>query len=143
MLTATSDRHLVTIPLDAAEQSEMKTGDEGDRTAAGRETAPARISSVGAVATTSQGQQEHGPDLDDPGPSEATHPQAAGTLDQAPVTVTITTASVKNMLAVPVAALLADSSRGYDVEWPARGTPPASGSRCSLGSSMTPPGWCR
>jgi multidrug efflux pump subunit AcrA (membrane-fusion protein) len=43
-------------------------------------------------------------------------PSAAGSLDQAPVTVNITTASVKNALAVPVTALLAQASGGYDVE---------------------------
>jgi hypothetical protein len=45
-----------------------------------------------------------------------TDPKAAGTLDQAPVTVNITTASVKNILAVPVRALLALSPGGYVVE---------------------------
>src|SRR5262249_59214647 len=43
------------------------------------------------------------------------HPQAAGTLDQAPVTVSITTASVKHALVVPVNALLARPA-GYAVE---------------------------
>ena len=37
-------------------------------------------------------------------------------LDQAPVTVNITTASAKNALVVPVAALLAQAPGGYDVE---------------------------
>ena len=54
-----------------------------------------------------------------------TDPGAAGTLDQAPVTVNITTASVKNVLAVPVAALLARSPGGYVVEVAGRGTPGA------------------
>jgi multidrug efflux pump subunit AcrA (membrane-fusion protein) len=45
-----------------------------------------------------------------------THPSVAGTLDQAPVTVYITTASAGNALAVPVGALLAQSSGGYAVE---------------------------
>ena len=45
-----------------------------------------------------------------------TDPQAAGTLDQAPVTVNITTASARNVLVVPVGALLAQASGGYDVE---------------------------
>ncbi len=40
----------------------------------------------------------------------------AGGLDQAPVTVKITTGSVKNALVVPVDALLARSSGGYAVE---------------------------
>ena len=46
-----------------------------------------------------------------------THPQVAGTLDQAPVTVYVTTASSPGpVLAVPVAALQAQSSGGYAVE---------------------------
>ena len=45
-----------------------------------------------------------------------TRPQAAGNLDQAPVTVDVTTATVRNVLTVPVAALLAQSAGGYAVE---------------------------
>ena len=46
-----------------------------------------------------------------------TDPQAAGTLDQAPVTVNITTASSRGpVLAVPVTALVAQSPGGYAVE---------------------------
>jgi hypothetical protein len=45
-----------------------------------------------------------------------THPKDAGTLNQAPVTVTITTASVPDALTVPVDALLAESGGAYAVE---------------------------
>jgi multidrug efflux pump subunit AcrA (membrane-fusion protein) len=41
---------------------------------------------------------------------------AAGTLDQAPVTVNITTATARDVLVVPVTALLARSPQGYVVE---------------------------
>lgn len=44
-----------------------------------------------------------------------THSSAAGAVDQAPVQVTITTATVHGVLAVPVAALLAEPG-GYAVE---------------------------
>ncbi len=43
-------------------------------------------------------------------------PPATGTWDQAPVQVTITTASVPSGLVVPVTALLASSGGGYAVE---------------------------
>jgi len=45
-----------------------------------------------------------------------THPSAAGTLDQAPVTVEITVGAVRDALVVPVAALLARPAGGYAVE---------------------------
>ena len=46
-----------------------------------------------------------------------TDPKAAGTLDQAPVTVSITTESSPGpVLAVPVTALVAQSPAGYAVE---------------------------
>jgi multidrug efflux pump subunit AcrA (membrane-fusion protein) len=45
-----------------------------------------------------------------------THPKAAGKLNQAPVTVLITTGSVADVLTVPVDALLARPHGGYAVE---------------------------
>ena len=70
------------------------------------------------------------------------HPKAAGTLDQAPVTVEITSAAVKHALIVPVDALLALSGGGYAVE-----TVGADGVHklvaCRSERSMTPPGPCR
>jgi multidrug efflux pump subunit AcrA (membrane-fusion protein) len=45
-----------------------------------------------------------------------TDPAAAGGLDEAPVTVNITTAAARDVLAVPVTALLARSPGRYDVE---------------------------
>jgi multidrug efflux pump subunit AcrA (membrane-fusion protein) len=43
-------------------------------------------------------------------------PSAAGSLDQAPVTVYITTATAHQVLVVPVTALVAQASGGYVVE---------------------------
>ena len=122
VLTATSDRHVVTIPLDASDQSQVKAGDKVTVTLPDGTTVPGLISSVGAVATTTQGQQEQGPTTTIPVQVKLTDPEAAGTLDQAPVTVNITTASARNTLAVPVSALLAQSPRGYDVEVAGRGS---------------------
>ena len=45
-----------------------------------------------------------------------THPKAAGKLNQAPVTVLITTGSVSDSLTVPVDALLAQPHGEYAVE---------------------------
>ena len=83
-------------------------------------TTPGVVSSVGTVATRSGSGRN--PATTIPVQVTLTDPRAAGTLDQAPVTVNITTASVKNVLAVPVTALLARSPGGTSWRSPARGT---------------------
>lgn len=110
VLSGTSDRHVVSVALTTADQSEVAVGDavsiglpDGSRT-------PGKISSVGTVATGS------GSSATIPVTVKLTHPSAAGSLDQAPVTVEITADTVRNALAVPVSALLAQSSGGYAVE---------------------------
>jgi hypothetical protein len=114
VLAASSDRHVVTIPLDASEQSEVKAGDTVTVTLPDGTTTPGVVSSVGTVATTTSGQQ--GPVTTIPVSVNLTDPKAAGSLDQAPVTVNITTATAKNVLVVPVGALLARAPGGYVVE---------------------------
>ena len=116
VLNAASDEHVVTIALDAAQQSEVKAGDTVSITLPDGKTTPGTVSSVGTVATTSSGSGGAGSTPTIPVTVQLTHPLAAGNLDQAPVTVNITTGSVKNVLAVPVGALLARSSGGYAVE---------------------------
>lgn len=116
VLSATSDRHVVTVSLDAAAQSEVKTGDTVTVTLPDGTTTPGVVSSVGAVATTISSQPGQAPATTIPVTVALTNPSAAGTLDQAPVTVNITTATARNVLAVPVTALLARSPGGYDVE---------------------------
>jgi hypothetical protein len=110
VLTATSDKHVVTISLAASQQSEVKAGDKVTITLPDGSVTPGVISSVGTVASGSSSSATI------PVTVTLTHPQAAGTLDQAPVTVEITTGSVSNVLVVPVGALLAQSSGGYAVE---------------------------
>ena len=115
VLAATSDRHVVTIPLDASQQSEVKAGDTVTVTLPDGTTTPGAVSSVGTVATTSGPGQN--PTTTIPVQVTLTDPGAAGTLDQAPVTVNITTESSPGpVLAVPVAALVAQSPGRYIVE---------------------------
>jgi multidrug efflux pump subunit AcrA (membrane-fusion protein) len=116
VLAATSDRQVVTIPLDASQQNEVKAGDQVTVTLPDGTTTPGLIYSVGTVATTTSGQQGQGPTTTIPVQVTLTDRGVAGTLDQAPVTVNITTASVKNVLVVPVDALLAESPGRYVVE---------------------------
>jgi hypothetical protein len=114
VLTATSDRHVVTISLDVSAQSQVKAGDTVSVTLPDRTVTPGVVSDVGTVATTTQAQ--NGTSTTIPVQVKLTDPRAAGTLDQAPVTVYLTTDSARNVLTVPVTALLAQSSGGYDVE---------------------------
>jgi hypothetical protein len=116
VLTATSDRHVVTVPLDASMQSEVKAGDTVTVTLPDGTTTPGVVSSVGTVATTTPGQGQN-PATTIPVQVKLTDPGAAGTLDQAPVTVNIATQSSPGpVLAVPVTALLPQSPGGYVVE---------------------------
>ncbi len=125
VLTATSDQHVVTIPLDAAQQSEVKVGDAVSVTLPDGSSTPGTVSSVGSVATTagasggsggSGGTGGSGSTATIPVTVTLKDPSAAGSLDQAPVTVYITTATAHDALVVPVGALLAQSSGGYAVE---------------------------
>ena len=118
VLAATSDKEVVTIPLDVSQQSEVSAGDSVTVTLPDGATTPGVVSSVGTVATTSSGSgQGQNPTTTIPVTVALTHPKAAGSLDQAPVTVNITTASSPGpVLAVPVTALVAQSSGGYVVE---------------------------
>jgi multidrug efflux pump subunit AcrA (membrane-fusion protein) len=102
---------VVAIPLSTAQESEVAVGDAVTVTLPDNASTPGKISAVGTVAsgTTSNATIQVTVTL--------THPQVAGTLDQAPVTVYVTTASSPGpVLAVPVAALQAQSSGGYAVE---------------------------
>ena len=116
VLAATSDRNVVTIPLDASMQTQVKAGDTVTVTLPDGTTTPGVVSSVGTVATTTSGPGQN-PTTTIPVQVTLTDPGAAGTLDQAPVTVNITTENSPGpVLAVPVTALVAQSPGGYVVE---------------------------
>jgi multidrug efflux pump subunit AcrA (membrane-fusion protein) len=110
VFTATSTTPMVTIKLDAAQQSEVKAGDTVTITLPDGKTTPGRVSSVGKVASGS------GSSATVPVHVALRHSGAAEGLDQAPVTVAITTGRVNNILVAPVDALLARPGGGYAVE---------------------------
>jgi Putative peptidoglycan binding domain len=113
----------VTIQLAAAEQSSVKVGDPVTITLPTDRSTEGAVSAVGTVATApssagggggGEGGEEGGPTIEvNVRPSDA---GAIGHLDEAPVTVAITTASVPNALTVPVDALLALAGGGYALE---------------------------
>jgi hypothetical protein len=115
VLQATSDTQVVTIALDTSQESEVRAGDAVTVTLPDGTATPGVISSVGTVATTSQS-QGGGTITTIPVQVRLTDPGAAGSLDQAPVTVYITTATARDVLVVPVTALLARSPGRYEVE---------------------------
>jgi Putative peptidoglycan binding domain len=118
VLGISSTRRVVTIALDASQQASVKVGDPVLITLPDNSTTPGHVSFVGTVATTPSSDQSGGgsstPTIDVDVTPE--HPAATGRLDQAPVDVSITTATVRNVLAVPVNALLALAGGGYALE---------------------------
>jgi multidrug efflux pump subunit AcrA (membrane-fusion protein) len=132
VVTASSRTPVVTIPLDAAQQTLVKAGDPVTVTLPDGSLTPGVISQVSRVASASGSSSSgSGGTGGSPGGSgngsgssaatitvlaSLTHPAAAGRLNQAPVTVTITTGRVPNALTVPVNALLAQPGGGYAVE---------------------------
>ncbi|HEX4403081.1 MAG TPA: hypothetical protein VHZ98_17320 [Galbitalea sp.] len=115
VLSATSTNRHVSIDLDASEQTEVAVGDNVMISLPNNQSTPGVISSVGTVAIApASGSSDSSPTITIlVTPTDAA---ATGTWDQAPVNVTITTASVRNVLAVPVDALLAQTGGAYAVE---------------------------
>jgi hypothetical protein len=112
LLTGSSATRVVSLELDAAEQSEVAVGDRVTITLPDNSTTPGVVTSIGTVA--SAGQNGGSPTV--PVTVRPLDPAATGSIDQAPVDVAITTASVNNALVVPVDSLLALSGGGYAVE---------------------------
>jgi Putative peptidoglycan binding domain len=137
VLTGSSLSPVVTVDLDASLQSEVAVGDKVSVTLPDNATTPGVISQVTAAALSSSpatgsgdtGSDDNGSGSGDDGSGSSgagtatitvvvslTNPKAVGSLDQAPVEVTVTTSSVSNALIVPVDALLAQPGGGYAVE---------------------------
>jgi hypothetical protein len=123
MLHASSTARTVSVALEPDLQSEVKAGDRVRVTLPDGSTTPGRVTSVGKVATLSStnsggssgsGDSGSGPTV--PVQIGPTHPRATGSVDQALVDVAITDQTVRNVLAVPVNALLARAGGGYAVE---------------------------
>jgi hypothetical protein len=116
VLQGTSARRQVSIALDASEQFYVKDGDKVSITLPGNQATPGVVSYVGTVATTppsTTGSASTPVITVDVTPSD---PAATGNLDQAPVQVSITTASISGVLIVPVGALVSLAGGGYAVE---------------------------
>jgi Putative peptidoglycan binding domain len=122
IMEASSDRREVTVKLDASQQSEVKKGDEAQITLPDNRTTSGVVSRIGTVATSSGKDDSGSGSGSDSGSATLPvyitlkHPKDAGTLDQAPVQVQITTGGVEHALIVPVTALIGQAGGGYAVE---------------------------
>jgi peptidoglycan hydrolase-like protein with peptidoglycan-binding domain len=123
VMEVTSATRQVTVQLDASLQSLVKVGDPVEITLPNSSTTTGKVAGISSVATTpaSTGSSAPSTPQASTNPTVETvvaldNPAATGTLDQAPVTVSITSALVKNALAVPVDALLAQKTGGYAVQ---------------------------
>ena len=120
VMTVTAAAPQVVVALDASLQLLVKTGDQVQVDLPdGRTTTPGTITDVSSVATvtpTANPGANGGPRATVSVTVSLTNPAVLGHLDQLPVTVEVATQSVKNVLAVPVNALLALAGGGYAVE---------------------------
>jgi len=136
VLTGTSDTRQAVAQVDPTKLSDVTVGADVTVTLPNDQTTPGVVTSVGTAASSSSSASGSGSSgssgSNSPGSSSSsssssapattvnvdiqlTRPAAAGTLDQAPITVSITTSTVNNVLAVPIDALISEPS-GYGVE---------------------------
>jgi len=140
VLTATSSVPVVTAQLPVTQEYLVRPGNQVTVTLPdGVTTTPGVVTAIASVATAASGGQSSGASPGPPGSGGSgsggsgsgdsgsgqdtvgmtvrlVHPAAAGNLDQAPVNVNIVTAQARDVLAVPVSALVALAGGGYAVE---------------------------
>jgi peptidoglycan hydrolase-like protein with peptidoglycan-binding domain len=113
LLTWTGTTRSVDIALDVAKQNLVKVGIAATVTLPDNSAVDGKVSAVGTVATTGTG------------PNSATtidvtvdiaDQSKLGTLDAAPVDVTLVSKTKENVLTVPIGALLALAEGGYGVQ---------------------------
>ena len=117
VLRGTTTRRVVTVALEATSQELLEVDQAVTVELPDGTTTPGKVATVGRVANVPE-------DTGFPGASTPTidvtitleEPTAAGTLDQAPVTIGVVTDSRPDVLAVPVNALVALLEGGYAVE---------------------------
>jgi hypothetical protein len=119
VLSATTIARAVLVQLDPGSVAQLKIGDRTIVTMPDGTTTPGRVASIARVAIAPSADAQ-GSGQGAPVPTIAVtvtllHASAAG-LDQAPVQVGITMQQARNVLAVPISALLAEPGGGYAVQ---------------------------
>lgn len=127
VLTGTSDTRQAVAQVGPANLPDVSEGAHVSITLPGNQTTSGVVTSIGTTASSPLAGSSPAPGSgSSAGGSSAPaatvnvdirldHPSVAGLLDQAPITVNITTSTVHNVFAVPVGALVAQPS-GYGVE---------------------------
>lgn len=125
ILTATSTTSQVTVPVPTIQSYLVHVGDAVTVTLPSGVVTPGRVDTISTAASLSDGSggSGGGGSRGSPDPAQATvpatvtlaDPHAVAGLDQAPVTVNITSQAVKGVLAVPITALVALAGGGYGV----------------------------
>lgn len=115
VLVGTSDKRQVHVDLDIGYQSLAKKDEKVTVSLPVGRAVTGTITSVGTVVTVTPG-ANGSPDKSTIGIDIALKSGDAGAYTQAPVTVSLRSAEEKNVLTVPVTALLALSEGGYGVE---------------------------
>lgn len=130
VLQATSTTRQVVAQVDANEEADVAPGAQVSIVLPDGQTTPGVVTSIATAANAPSSSSSSSPSSSDSSTSSGssssstdtlnvdikmTDPSAAGSIEQAPVQVNITTQSVKNVLAVPIDALITEPS-GYDLE---------------------------
>jgi peptidoglycan hydrolase-like protein with peptidoglycan-binding domain len=114
VIRASSARRVVTVALPTTRQGNVAVGGRVVVTLPGGRPVPGIVTDVSRVAVGADASGSSAPPTI-PVTVTLDKPDAAGSLDQAPVQVAITTAERRGVLAVPVTALEAAPGGGYDL----------------------------
>ncbi|MDW5598359.1 peptidoglycan-binding domain-containing protein, partial [Conexibacter stalactiti] len=120
VLSTTSTRRVVTADVDAADQGLARVGGRATVELPSGRRVQGRIVEVGTVVTSSGGEGDEGGGGGDSTPTlpvtiELRSQRGVGRLDEAPVVVELARTTRRDVLAVPVAALVARAGGGYAV----------------------------
>ncbi|HVE23948.1 MAG TPA: efflux RND transporter periplasmic adaptor subunit [Sporichthya sp.] len=116
VLHATSDTLVVRVDLEPWQQGDVKVGDRAQITLPGNVSVSGKIERLATVARAPAGEDNNPTAATIPAFLSLDDPSTAGGLDQAPVSVDITTTGVDDVLSVPVTALVGKAGGGYAVE---------------------------
>ncbi|HSS10675.1 MAG TPA: hypothetical protein VLL25_12370, partial [Acidimicrobiales bacterium] len=115
VLDATTPNRIVTVALSVSKEYLVHTGDVVSVLLPdGKTTTNGHVRDISKVAQSGSGQNNSGPTVNITVTLD--HPEESGNLDQAPAEVNVTDASVHQVLAVPINALLALAEGGDAVE---------------------------